>query len=116
MKDTSLRLRVEKNGAYSGSFALTTDGYGYGYGSGQTMQFLADFSAAASGGTVHMTFHLKNQFKLVMSLHSSTSPTSEKLRAEPPAGAAVISSDDFGTGGLPPALPGSLVLAAAFVS
>jgi len=111
MKDTSFRLRVEKNGAYSGSLAVTTDGYG------QTVQILADFSTTGSGSTVSMTFHLKNQFKLVMTLQSSTSATSEKLRTEPPAGATVISPDDFGAGGMPlPLNPGSLVLAAAFVS
>jgi hypothetical protein len=111
MKDTNLRLRVEKNGAYSGSLAVTTDGYG------QTVQVLADFSATGSGSSVSMTIHLKNQFKLALTLQSSTSPSSEKLRTAPPAGEAVISSDDFGTGGVSlPLDPGSLVLAAAFVS
>jgi hypothetical protein len=111
MKDTSFHLRVERNGAYSGSLATTTGGYG------QTVQVLADFSATGSGSTVSMTVHLKNQFKLVVTLQSTIYATSEKLRAGPPAGATVISSDDFTTGSVSlPLDPGSLVLATALVS
>jgi hypothetical protein len=90
LKDSGFTLRVEKNSGYSGSLLLTLRDYS------EAVQIKVDFSVTDAGSHMAVSFHLKNQFKLNLTLQSVSSVTKEKLRSAPPAGETVIWSPDLG--------------------
>lgn len=94
-REFSFTLTVKDSGAAEYSLTYRTPRQDSYYGSTEDMRVTVSGSGDSLNAEVKLELHVKNQYKLALTLKQTVAETTEKPQTAPPEGAAVIPMDEL---------------------